>query len=204
LANPISPDHLLSSFGVAGLAIILFAECGLLIGFFLPGDTILLAAGIAICTATIKLSPLWVFLVVIPLAAIAGNLAGYVIGLRAGPAVFDRPNSRLFKPEYVTRSQAFYDKYGWPAVILARFAPIVRTVAPPLAGVARMPLSRFVPASIIGGVLWSDGVLLAGYWLGHVSFVVKHKGLIDYAVIAVVVLGLLPTLFHALRGRRTT
>jgi membrane-associated protein len=204
LANPISPDHLLSSFGVAGLAIILFAECGLLIGFFLPGDTILLAAGIAICTSTIKLSPLWVFLVVIPLAAIAGNLAGYVIGLRAGPAVFDRPNSRLFRPEYVTRSQAFYDKYGWPAVILARFAPIVRTVAPPMAGVAKMPMSRFVPASIIGGVLWSDGVLLAGYWLGHVSFVVKHKGLIDYAVIAVVVLGLLPTLYHALRGRRAT
>ena len=204
LANPIAPDHLLSSFGVAGLALILFAECGLLVGFFLPGDTILLAAGIAITTSTIKLSPLWVFLVVIPLAAIAGNIVGYFIGLRAGPAVFDRPNSRLFKPEYVTRSQAFYDKYGWPAVILARFAPIVRTVAPPMAGVARMPFVRFVIASVIGGVLWADGILLAGYSLGHVSFVVKHKGLIDYAVVGVVVLALIPTALHALRGRRPT
>jgi membrane-associated protein len=98
LANPISPDHLLSSFGLTGLAVILFAECGLLVGFFLPGDTLLFAAGIAIATGTIKTS-LAAYLVVAPLAAVAGNLVGYWIGFRAGPVVFDRPDSRFFRPE---------------------------------------------------------------------------------------------------------
>jgi membrane-associated protein len=98
LANPIAPDHLLSSFGLIGLALVLFAECGLLIGFFLPGDTILLAAGISLAVGTIHTS-LAAFLVVAPIAAVLGNLAGYGIGYRAGPVVFDRPSSKMFKPE---------------------------------------------------------------------------------------------------------
>ena len=202
LANPISPDHLLSSFGVIGLAVIMFAECGLLVGFFLPGDTILLAAGIKLSLGDHKIAPLWVFLLVIPIAAIAGNLAGYVIGRRAGPVVFDRPNSRLFKPEYVTRSQAVFDRYGLATIVIARFMPIVRTVVPPMAGVARMQVPRFTAASVVGGLLWSDGILLAGYWLGHINFVQRNKGKIDYAILAVVVLALLPTLIHLVRSRR--
>jgi membrane-associated protein len=202
LANPISPDHLLTSFGVIGLAVVIFAECGLLVGFFLPGDTILIAAGIKLSLGDHKLAPLWVFLLVIPLAAIVGNLGGYIIGRRAGPVVFDRPNSRLFKPEYVTRSQAIFDKWGLATIVVARFIPIVRTVVPPMAGVARMPIPRFTAASVVGGLIWSDGILLAGYWLGHIGFVQRNKGKIDYLVLAVVVLALLPPLFHLVRSRK--
>ncbi|MDT4938590.1 MAG: rane-associated protein [Pseudonocardiales bacterium] len=202
LANPISPDHLLTSFGLAGLAFILFAECGLLVGFFLPGDTLLFAAGIKIEIDPGSMSPLGAFLVVAPLAAIAGNLVGYWIGYRAGPVVFDRPNSRLFRPEYVARSQVFFDRFGSWTVILGRFVPIVRTVATVMAGVARMRFSLYTLYSIIGGAIWADGVLLLGHQLGKIKFVRDHKGYVDYAVIAVVVLALLPTLLHYLRGRR--
>src|ERR1700712_4542373 len=112
LANPLSPDSLLSgSAALLVLAIVLFAECGLLIGFFLPGDTLLFAAGIGIATGAINTS-LAAFLIIAPIAAIIGNLVGYWIGYRAGPVVFDRPNSRLFRPEYVTRSQAFFERFG--------------------------------------------------------------------------------------------
>jgi membrane-associated protein len=200
-ANPIGADHLLNSFGLIGLAVILFAECGLLVGFFLPGDTILLAAGIELSLGTLHNS-LWAFLVLCPIAAVAGNIAGYWIGYRAGPVVFDRPQSRLFKPEYVTRAQVFFDRFGWPTVLIARFVPIVRTVAPVMAGVSRMRFPRFGLASVLGGVVWTDGVLLAGYWLGRFKFVRDNKGYIDAAVVVMVVISLVPTAVHLLRTRR--
>lgn len=202
LANPISPDRLLSSSGLLVLAVVLFAETGLLIGFFLPGDTLLFAAGIKIATDSAHMSSLTSFLIVAPLAAIAGNVVGYLIGYRAGPVVFDRPNSRLFRPEYVTRSQAFFDRYGSWTIVLGRFVPIVRTVATVMAGVARMRFALYFVYSVIGGILWADGVLLLGHQLGKIKFVRDHKGWVDYAVIAVVILALLPTLLHYLRGRR--
>ena len=140
LANPISPKHLLGSYGLVGLIIIIFAECGLLVGFFLPGDTLLFSAGllIAINDPSINLPPLWVLLVALPLAAITGNLVGYWIGRKAGPPVFDRPGSRMFRPEYVDRAQTFFDRFGPATVLLARFVPVVRTVATVLAGVGKM------------------------------------------------------------------
>jgi membrane-associated protein len=202
LANPISPDHLLSTFGLVGLAVVLFAECGLLVGFFLPGDTILLAAGISLSIGTLH-TPLWAFVVFCPLAAMLGNYVGYWIGLRTGPVVFDRPNSRLFKPEYVTRSQAFFDRFGWPTVVIGRFVPIVRTVVPVMAGVSRMQFPRFSVATVIGGLVWTDGVLLAGYWLGRFKFVRDNKGYMDVIVVAAVVISLLPTLVHLVRSRRS-
>jgi membrane-associated protein len=202
LANPISPDTLLSNFGLAGLAIILFAECGLLIGFFLPGDTILLAAGISISIGTIKTSLGW-YLVVAPIAAILGNLAGYWIGRRVGPKVFDRPNSKLFRPEYVARAERFFQRWGVLTILLARFVPIVRTVATVMAGTARMRFSLYVLVSIIGGAIWADGVLLIGYALGHVDFVRQHTSWVDYLVVAAVVISLVPTLFHYLQSRRS-
>ena len=205
LANPLSPDHLLSSFGLAGLAVILFAETGLLIGFFLPGDTILLAAGIEHAVGGSSFHPpLPAVLIVIPLAATLGNVLGYVLGLRVGPGLFDKPESRIFKPEYVTRSEQFYAKWGSWAVVVGRFVPIVRTVVAPLAGVAKMRFGRFLAASVVGGILWGDGVYLAGYWLGHVKFVSDHKQYVDYAVLVVIVIALIPTLLHAIRGRRST
>jgi membrane-associated protein len=203
LANPISPDNLLSGSGaLLVLAIILFAECGLLIGFFLPGDTLLFAAGISISTGAVT-SSLTSFLIVAPVAAIVGNLVGYAIGYRAGPVVFDRPESRLFKPEYVDRSHQFFERYGSWTVIVGRFVPIVRTVATVMAGVGKMRFSLYALYSIVGGVLWADGILLLGHQLGKVDWVRDHKGWIDIAVIAVVVVGLIPTAVHFWRGRRT-
>lgn len=203
LANPISPDTLLSGSGaLIVLAIVLFAECGLLVGFFLPGDTLLFAAGISIATGRIT-TPLAAFLVVAPLAAILGNLVGYVIGYRAGPMVFDRPNSRLFRPEYVTRSHAFFERYGSWTVIIGRFVPIVRTVATVMAGVGRMRFSLYVLYSVIGGIVWADGMLLLGHQLGKIKFVQQHKGWIDYLVIVVVVLALVPSAVHYVQVRRS-
>jgi membrane-associated protein len=205
VASPISPKHLLSNYGLAGLLVIIFAECGLLIGFFLPGDTLLFSAGLvlAINDPSITLPGLPVLLISLPLAAIAGNLVGYWIGRQAGPSVFDRPRSRLFKPEYVTRSHDFFERFGPGTVILARFVPIVRTVATVMAGVSKMRYSVYVLYSIIGGIVWTCGVLLLGYWLGHIKFVrdtIAPK--IDLILVAVVVLSVLPTVIHLVRSRR--
>ncbi|MEO9137716.1 MAG: VTT domain-containing protein [Jatrophihabitans sp.] len=202
LANPISPDTLLSGSGaLVVLSIVLFAECGLLIGFFLPGDTILFAAGIYLSTGQIK-TPLVAFLIVVPIAAFLGNLVGYGIGYRAGPVVFDRPQSKIFRPEYVTRSHDFFERFGSWTIIIGRFVPIVRTVATVMAGVGKMRFSVYALYSAIGGVLWADGVLLLGHQLGKINFVRENKGYIDYVVIAVVLLGLIPVAVHLWQGRR--
>jgi membrane-associated protein len=201
LASPLSPDRLLSGSGaLLVLAVILFAECGLLVGFFLPGDTLLFAAGIGIATGSIT-SSLAAFLVIAPLAAIVGNLVGYWIGYRAGPVVFDRPQSRLFKPEYVERAHRFFERFGSWTIVIGRFVPIVRTVATVMAGVGRMRFGLYALYSVLGGVVWADGVLLLGHQLGKVAWVRAHKGWIDYAVIAVVVIGLIPAAVHYWQGR---
>jgi membrane-associated protein len=201
LASPLSPDSLLGGSALIVVAIILFAECGLLIGFFLPGDTLLFAAGISIATNHIHTS-LAAFLIVAPLAAIAGNLVGYWIGYRAGPVVFDRPDSRFFRPEYVERSHAFFERFGSWTILVGRFVPIVRTVATVMAGVGRMRFGLYALYSVIGGIVWADGVLLLGERLGHIGFVQRNKGYIDYAVIAVVLVSLIPATVHYLQGRR--
>ncbi len=207
LASPISPEHLLGTYGLAGLLLIIFAECGLLIGFFLPGDTLLFSAGLvlAINDPKVTLPSLPVLLITLPIAAVVGNFVGYWIGRKAGPSVFDRPKSRLFKPEYVIRSQRFFDRYGAATIMVARFVPIVRTVATVMAGVGKMRFSLYAIYSIIGGILWTCGVTLLGYWLGHIAFVrntIAPK--IDIILVAVVLISLLPTIIHLLRGRRQT
>jgi membrane-associated protein len=207
LASAISPDTLIGKYGTIGLAVILFAECGLLIGFFLPGDTLLFSGGLLLATNSFKGGPpLWVPLVVLPLAAIIGNLVGYWIGYKGGPAVFNRPNSRIFRPEYVARSEAFFERFGAVAVVLARFVPVVRTVATVLAGVSRMRFSVYATYSVIGAILWADGVFLLGYGLGQTSYVKQHRdtvtSLIDPIIIAVVLISIVPVAIHWFRGRR--
>ena len=133
LGSLLSPDHLVTSWGLIGLMAIIFAECGLLVGFFLPGDTLLFAAGVLVKKGTFD-HPLWLVIFLTFLAAVAGNQVGYEIGRRAGPSVFRRPNSRLFQPEYVERTRAFFEKYGSLSVVLARFVPIVRTFMTVMAG----------------------------------------------------------------------
>jgi membrane-associated protein len=193
----LDPSHLINTFGLVGIMAILFAECGLLIGFFLPGDSLLFTAGLLAAGGLI--APLWVLLVLLPLAAIAGNLVGYWIGRKAGPAVFDRPDSRLFKAQHVERAHAFFERNGARAVILARFVPIVRTFTTVMAGVARMDFRRFALYSVIGGIVWAAGVTLLGYWLGHVSVVRDH---IELFIVGIVALSLVPVAIEALRSRR--
>jgi membrane-associated protein len=193
----LDPAHLIDTFGLVGIMVVLFAECGLLVGFFLPGDSLLFTAGLL--AAGGRVAPLWLMLVLLPLAAVLGNLAGYWIGRTAGPAVFDRPDSRLFKAENVERSRAFFDRNGARTVLLARFVPIVRTFATVMAGAARMDLRRYALYSVLGGVAWAAGVTLLGYWLGQVALVRDH---VELFVLAVVVVSLLPVGVELLRGRR--
>ena len=193
--------HLLNTFGLVGLLAIIFAETGLLVGFFLPGDSLLFTAGMAAAGgfAGVTLAPLWVLLLLLPVAAIAGNLVGYWIGHRAGPAVFKRQESRFFKAEYVEQANSFFTKHGARTIVLARFVPIVRTFATVMAGASRMDLRVYVLYSVIGGVLWASGVTALGYWLGQVDVIHDH---IELFAIGVVVLSLVPVAFELLRARR--
>ncbi|GAB4080812.1 DedA family protein [Modestobacter muralis] len=193
--------QLLNTFGLVGLLAVVFAETGLLVGFFLPGDSLLFTAGMAAAGgfAGVTLAPLWVLLLLLPLAAIAGNLVGYWIGHRAGPAVFKRPESRFFKAEHVERANAFFTRHGARTIVLARFVPILRTFATVMAGASRMDLRVYVLYSVVGGVLWAAGVTALGYWLGQVSVIHDH---IELFAIGVVVLSLVPVAFELLRARR--
>ena len=157
----------LGPWALVGVAAIIFAECGLLIGFFLPGDSLLFTAGLfAVSEVGLGGVPLWVVCLVLVVAALAGNACGYWIGRAAGPAIFDKPESKLFKPKHVARTQEFFDKYGNRAIVLGRFVPIVRTFITVMAGVGKMPPKRYFTYSLIGGVLWAAGVTLLGAWLG--------------------------------------
>jgi membrane-associated protein len=195
----IEPDFLIETFGMLGILAIVFVESGLLIGFLLPGDSLLFTAGLLSSTGT--LPDLWVLLVTIPLAAIAGDQVGYLIGRKAGPAVFKRPNSRFFRAEYVERASEFFDRYGPRAVVLARFVPIVRTLAPVMAGVGRMNYRTFLTYNIIGGVAWGVGVTTLGYFLGQIEFV--HAN-IEFIIIGIVALSLVPVVLELARGWRST
>ncbi|MCO7218390.1 DedA family protein [Klenkia sp. PcliD-1-E] len=193
----LDPTHLINTFGLIGIMAILFAETGLLVGFFLPGDSLLFTAGLLVAGGLV--APLWVLLLLLPVAAVAGNLVGYWIGRKAGPAVFDRPDSRLFKAEYVTRSRDFFDRNGARTIVLARFVPVVRTFATVMAGASRMDFRRYLLFSVIGGVAWTAGVTLMGFWLGQIAFVRDH---VELFVLGVVALSLVPVALEAVRGRR--
>jgi membrane-associated protein len=195
------PQYLLNTFGLIGVLVIVFAETGLLVGFFLPGDSLLFTAGLISAggLAGITLAPLWVLLVLIPLAAIAGNLVGYWIGYRAGPAVFNRPNSRLFNAEYVEQAHAFFEKYGARTILLARFVPIVRTFATVMAGASRMDFRVYALYSVIGGIVWGAGVTALGHWLGQVDLI-RHN--IELFAIVIVVISVIPIGIELLRARR--
>jgi membrane-associated protein len=197
----LDPTHLINTFGLIGLLVIIFAECGLLIGFFLPGDSLLFTAGLLSAggVAGITIAPLWVLLVLVPIAAIAGNLVGYWIGYRAGPAIFNKPDSRLFKAEYVEKSHAFFEKYGARTIILARWIPIVRTFATVMAGASRMNFRLYVMYTVIGGIVWAAGVTLLGHWLGNVEFI---KNNIELIAILIILVSLIPVGIEFLRARR--
>jgi membrane-associated protein len=193
----LDPNHLIDTFGLIGILAVVFAECGLLIGFFLPGDSLLFTAGLLVARGDIS-QPLWLVIVLICAAAIAGNQVGYLIGRKAGPAVFSRPDSRLFRKEYVDKTYEFFDRYGPRAVVLARFVPIVRTFITVTAGAARMSYRTYTIYSVIGGVLWGAGVTLLGHALGNVAFVADH---IELILIGIVLVSVVPISIELLRKR---
>ncbi len=195
-------QHLIETFGIAGLMVIMFAETGLLIGFFLPGDSILFAAGYA---ATGKLSSslhpnIAVVCLGVTAMAIAGAQTGFLIGQRLGPVMFDREDSRLFKRSYVTKAEGVIERYGvGRAIVLARFVPIVRTFLNPLVGAGGLSARVFFVWNVVGGVLWGTGITLLGYFLGNVEVIGKNLEL--FAVI-VVAISVSPIAFELLRHRR--
>jgi membrane-associated protein len=203
----LDPKFWIEKVGFFGIFAIVFAESGLLFGFFLPGDSLLFTAGFIASgpdlselglPADLKF-PLIPLLIGVAVSAIAGDQVGYLFGRRVGPALFNRPSSRLFKQENVVKAQAFFDKYGAKTIVLARFVPIVRTFAPIVAGVSHMKYRTFVTYNVVGGLLWGVGVTLLGYFLGQVDAVEEN---LELAVLAIVAISLLPMVVEILRARR--
>jgi membrane-associated protein len=203
------PQKLVQSIGLIGLFLVIFAESGILIGFFLPGDSLLFAAGLVTAGLTTADGTVWtlaggniaVVAIGCALAAIIGDQVGYAFGNKVGPSLFKKPESRLFKPAYVEKAEAFFEKHGAKSIVLARFVPIVRTFAPIVAGVSKMHYRTFVKFNIIGGIVWGAGLTLLGYWLGN-SFPWIGKN-IEYAIVLIVVISLAPVAIEFIRHRRS-
>jgi membrane-associated protein len=195
----LDPQWLISTFGLIGILAIVFAESGLLIGFFFPGDSLLFTTGLLVADGTYLHQPLWLMCLLVSIAAIAGDQFGYVFGRRFGPSLFRRPDSRLFKQENLTRARAFFAKYGARSIVLARFVPIVRTFTPIVAGASHMHYRTFLMYNVIGGTLWGCGVTIAGYFLGQIGFVRSN---IELILIGIVVLSVIPIGIELLRARR--
>ena len=201
LTDPDKLIYLLSQVVTGGLgylllATIVFAETGLLVGLFLPGDSLLFTVGVVAGAGSLNIFQICALL---SAASIVGDQSGYFLGYRTGPAIFSRKDSRLFKQEYVTRTQRFYKKHGGKTLVYAKFVPIVRTFAPFMAGVGRMQYSRFVGFNIVGGLGWVLSMTLAGYTLGGVPLIRKH---FEKVVIGIVVLSVMPLILTYFRSRQ--
>ena len=197
----LNPEQLLNMLGpyvLVGLCVIIFAECGLLIGFFLPGDSLLFTAGLFVAAGFID-TPIWLVCALLTVCAVAGNIVGYGIGYKVGPVLFSRPDAKALKREYVDKTHDFFERYGPRAIVLARFVPIVRTFITAIAGVARMDPRQYVTYSAIGGVAWATGVTLLGFWLGRIPFV---KDNIELMLIGIVLLSIVPIIVEFVRARR--
>jgi membrane-associated protein len=183
--------------GLMLLVAIVFAETGLLVGFFLPGDSLLVTAGFV--AGTTDVLDIWHVLAALSGAAIIGDSTGYAIGKRAGAALYQRPSSRFFNRERLLATKAFYDRYGGITIIVARFLPFARTFAPVVAGVAEMEYRRFVTFNILGGIGWVISMSALGYFFGQIPFVKHH---IEKAIILIILLSLAPIALHLWRSQR--
>jgi membrane-associated protein len=183
--------------GLVLLILIVFAETGLLVGFFLPGDSLLVTAGFL--AATTDVLNIWSILTALSAAAIVGDSTGYYIGKKAGAALYNRPQSRFFHRERLLTTKAFYEKYGWMTIVLARFMPFARTFAPVVAGVAEMDYRRFATFNVFGGIGWVASMTLLGYFFGQIPFVKQH---IEKAIMLIVLLSVMPVVLHAWRSRK--
>jgi membrane-associated protein len=183
--------------GLMLLVAIVFAETGLLVGFFLPGDSLLVTAGFV--AGTTDVLDIWHVMAALSGAAIIGDSTGYAIGKRAGAALYQRPSSRFFNRERLLATKAFYDRYGGITIIVARFLPFARTFAPVVAGVAEMEYRRFVTFNILGGIGWVISMSALGYFFGQIPFVKHH---IEKAIILIILLSLAPIALHLWRSQR--
>lgn len=206
LLDSLDPEKILRSGGYILLFGIIFAESGLLIGFFLPGDSLLFIAGMAAAGTLDQATPgdainlnIWVVLVGVFIAAVAGDQVGYAFGSKAGPALFKRPDSRFFKREHVESAEEFFEHHGPKAIVLARFVPIVRTFTPIVAGAGNMQYRTFVKFNILGGLLWGVGVTLIGYFMGNIAIV--HDNL-EIAILLIVAISVVPMAIEVIKSRR--
>ena len=182
--------------GTLLVCVIVFIETGFFVGFFLPGDSLLVTAGVFAATGHLHLAEL---LAIVPVCAIVGDQVGYWIGRKAGQALYRRKDSLVFRRRHLDRAHQFYEKYGGKTVILARFVPIVRTFCPPVAGAALMPYGRYFVFDVAGGFLWVGSMILTGYFLGSIIPNIGER--IHYVIAAVIFLSLLPAIISVLRAR---
>jgi membrane-associated protein len=199
ITDIVDPQQMLRSFGTIGLIAIIFAESGLLFGFFLPGDSLLFPAGLFAARGDLNLA---VVLVGCFLAAVIGDQVGYAFGKKVGPSIFRKPNSKLFKQEYVQRADEFFEAHGAKTILLARFVPVVRTFVPVLAGVGKMRYRTFLVYNVIGGLLWAVGVTTLGYALGDQIGADNIDKYLLPIIAVVIFLSILPALIEVLRHRR--
>lgn len=197
----LNAEDLLNSLGDIAFWVVLgiiFAECGILLGFFLPGDSLLFVTGLFIAQGYIGMN-LWLACLLLITAAFAGNLTGYWVGRTVGPPLFRKPDSKIFRQEYVDKTHEFFDRHGGRAIVLARFVPIVRTFITAVAGIGRMNFRHYVIYSAIGAVLWAGLITVAGYYFGNIEFI---KNNLELALIVLVLLSIIPIIVEYVRHRR--
>jgi membrane-associated protein len=197
IASYLDP-HTIVHAGLVAIALVIFAECGLLIGFFLPGDSLLFVAGF-LASQGLGVD-IWLLSLTCAAAAIAGPLVGYWYGAWAGPRLFYKEESLLFRKQHLMRAHEFYERHGGKALVIARFMPIVRTFAPVVAGMATMNYPRFVAYTVVGALIWAMGVTWLGYFLG--SMIPDAGKYLEYIVVAIIVVSVLPPIIHFLRDRK--
>jgi membrane-associated protein len=195
----LDPDYLIQTFGLVGILVVVFAESGLLIGFFLPGDSLLFTTGLLVASHQYLHYPLWLVCVLVAVAAVLGDQAGYLFGRKVGPSLFNRSDSRLFKRENVEKAHEFFEKHGPKSLVLARFVPVIRTFTPIVAGVSGMAYGPFLLFNVIGGTAWGAGVTLLGAVLGQIAWVRDN---IEAMLVAVVLLSVVPIAIEFLRARK--
>ncbi|SNS68589.1 VTT domain-containing protein [Rhodococcoides kyotonense] len=205
----LDPVNLLNSFGtwvLVGLLLVVFIESGLLFPL-LPGDSLLFTAGLIAASKSTEVQPfasIWTLIILIPIAAIAGDQVGYFIGRKGGAGLFKTNDAKFFKKKYIDESHAFFEKHGPITIILARFVPIVRTFAPVVAGASKMKYSIFVTYNVVGGIIWGAGVTLLGYFLGQIAFIRDN---VDIIFIIIVLVSVLPIVIEVgkrmLKARKT-
>ena len=206
----LKPETLITSFGafaMIGVMLIVFIETGLLVGFFLPGDSLLFVTGLMVATGVIQIPigdssfvvPIWLACFLISASAWLGDQTGYWIGRRVGPAIFNKPESKLFSQKNVSRTNSFFERYGARAIILAHFVPVMRTFVPVAAGVGQMSYRKFLRYNFIGVIGWGTGVTLLGFFLGKIPFVAEH---VEYFTIGFVILSTIPIVIEVVKARR--